>query len=142
SNDVLPTAMPVATHEAIERDLVPALETLRAALREKAGEFHMVVKTARTHLQDATPERLGQEFGGYRSQISKGISRVSRTIRDRSELALGCTAVGSGLNSLPDFPELTAEKISDETGLPFEETVDHFEAQAAHDAMTEAHGAL
>jgi len=142
SNDVIPTAMHVATLEAIERDLVPALETLRAALGEKEGEFDMVVKTGRTHLQDATPVRLGQEFGGYRSQIDKGISRVSRTKRGLSELALGGTAVGTGLNTHPDFPELTAEKISDETGLPFEETVDHFEAQAAHDAMTEAHGAL
>ncbi|HET7324298.1 MAG TPA: class II fumarate hydratase [Halococcus sp.] len=142
SNDVIPTAMHVATLESIERDLVPALETLRAALGEKEAEFDTVVKTGRTHLQDATPVRLGQEFGGYRCQIDKGISRVSRTRRNLSELALGGTAVGTGLNTHPEFPELAAEHISDETGLPFEETTDHFEAQAAHDAMGEAHGAL
>jgi fumarate hydratase class II len=142
SNDVIPTAMHVATLESIERDLVPALETLRTALGEKEAEFDTVVKTGRTHLQDATPVRLGQEFGGYRSQIDKGISRVSRTRRNLSELALGGTAVGTGLNTHPEFPELAAEHISDETGLPFEETTDHFEAQAAHDAMAEAHGAL
>ena len=142
SNDVIPTAMHIATLEAIERDLVPALETLRASLGEREAEFDTVVKTGRTHLQDATPVRLGQEFGGYRSQIDKGISRVSRTTRNLSELALGGTAVGTGLNTHPDFPELAAEYISNETGLPFEEAVDHFEAQAAHDAMAEAHGAL
>jgi fumarate hydratase class II len=142
SNDVIPTAMHVATLEAIERDLVPALETLRAALGEKEAEFDTVVKTGRTHLQDATPVRLGQEFGGYRTQIDKGISRVSRVTSNLSELALGGTAVGTGLNTHPDFPELAAEYISGETGLPFEEATDHFEAQAAHDAMAETHGAL
>ncbi|WP_049899797.1 class II fumarate hydratase [Halococcus agarilyticus] len=142
SNDVIPTAMHVATLEAIERDLVPALETLRTALGEKEAEFDTVVKTGRTHLQDATPVRLGQEFGGYRAQVDKGISRVSRTTRNLSELALGGTAVGTGLNTHPEFPALAAEHISGETGLPFEEATDHFEAQAAHDAMAEAHGAL
>ena len=142
SNDVIPTAMHVATLEAIERDLVPALETLRTALGEKEAEFDTVVKTGRTHLQDATPVRLGQEFGGYRAQVDKGISRVSRTTRNLSELALGGTAVGTGLNTHPEFPGLAAEHISGETGLPFEEATDHFEAQAAHDAMAEAHGAL
>jgi len=142
SNDVIPTAMHIATLESIERDLVPALETLRAALGEKEAEFDTVVKTGRTHLQDATPVRLGQEFGGYRAQIDKGISRVSRTTRNLSELALGGTAVGTGLNTHPEFPARAADRISGETGLPFEEATDHFEAQAAHDAMAEAHGAL
>ena len=142
SNDVIPTAMHIATLESIERDLVPALETLRAALGEKEAEFDTVVKTGRTHLQDATPVRLGQEFGGYRAQIDKGISRVSRTTRNLSELALGGTAVGTGLNTHPEFPARAADRISGETGLPFEEATDHFEAQAAHDAMAEDHGAL
>jgi fumarate hydratase class II len=142
SNDVIPTAMHVATRESIERDLVPALERLRTALGEKEAEFDTVVKTGRTHLQDATPVRLGQEFGGYRSQVDKGISRVSRTTRNLSELALGGTAVGTGLNTHPEFPERAAEHISGETGLQFEEATHHFEAQAAHDAMAETHGAL
>ncbi|EMA44760.1 class II fumarate hydratase [Halococcus saccharolyticus] len=142
SNDVIPTAMHVATLESIERDLVPALERLRTALGEKEAEFDTVVKTGRTHLQDATPVRLGQEFGGYRAQIDKGITRVNKTTRNLSELALGGTAVGTGLNTHPEFPERAAEYISGETGLPFKEATDHFEAQAAHDAMAEAHGAL
>lgn len=142
SNDVIPTAMHVATLESIERDLIPALETLRAALGEKEAEFDTVVKMGRTHLQDATPVRLGQEFGGYRNQIDKGISRVSRVTRNLSELALGGTAVGTGLNTHPEFPERAIENISEETGLTFQEATDHFEAQAAHDAMAEAHGAL
>ncbi|EMA53285.1 MULTISPECIES: class II fumarate hydratase [Halococcus] len=142
SNDVIPTAMHVATLESIERDLVPALERLRTALGEKEAEFDTVVKTGRTHLQDATPVRLGQEFGGYRAQIDKGITRVNKTTRNLSELALGGTAVGTGLNTHPEFPARAAERISGETGLPFEEATDHFEAQAAHDAMAEAHGAL
>ncbi|MUV87663.1 aspartate ammonia-lyase [Natronomonas sp. CBA1123] len=142
SNDVIPTAMHVAALEAVERDVIPALETLADELAEKEGEFDDVVKTGRTHLQDATPVRLGQEFGGYRTQIEKGIKRVAAT-RDRlGELALGGTAVGTGLNTHPEFPGLAAEYISSETGLEFREADNHFEAQAAHDAMNEAHGAL
>lgn len=142
SNDVIPTAMHVAALEAVERDVIPGLETLADELAEKEGEFDGVVKTGRTHLQDATPVRLGQEFGGYRTQIEKGIKRVAATREHLGELALGGTAVGTGLNTHPEFPALAAEYISSETGLEFREADNHFEAQAAHDAMNEAHGAL
>jgi fumarate hydratase class II len=142
SNDVIPTAMHVAALEAVDEDLLPALATLADALDEKAEEFDDVVKTGRTHLQDATPVRLGQEFGGYRTQVEKGIERVEATRERLAELALGGTAVGTGLNTHPEFPERAAEYIAEETGLPFREADDHFEAQAAHDAMGEAHGAL
>ncbi|WP_225333922.1 class II fumarate hydratase [Halomicrobium urmianum] len=142
SNDVIPTAMHVASLEAVENDVLPALETLRAALEEKEAEFDDVVKTGRTHLQDATPIRLGQEFSGYRAQIEKGIERLENTTDHLAELALGGTAVGTGLNTHPEFPEKAAEYISDETGIEFREADNHFEAQAAHDAMGEAHGAL
>ena len=142
SNDVIPTAMHVAALEAADKDVLPALETLAAELAAKESEFDDVVKTGRTHLQDATPVRLGQEFGGYRTQIEKGITRVESTRDHLAELALGGTAVGTGLNTHPEFPERAAEYIADETGLPFREADDHFEAQAAHDAMAEAHGAL
>jgi fumarate hydratase class II len=142
SNDVIPTAMHVAALEAVEKDLLPALSTLADALDAKAEAFDDVVKTGRTHLQDATPVRLGQEFGGYRTQVEKGIARVENTREHLSELALGGTAVGTGLNTHPEFPARAAEYISEETGVEFREADDHFEAQAAHDAMGEAHGAL
>ncbi|MES3517578.1 MAG: class II fumarate hydratase [Natronomonas sp.] len=142
SNDVIPTAIHVAALEAVERDVIPALETLAEELDAKAEAFDGVVKTGRTHLQDATPVRLGQEFGGYRTQIEKGISRIEMTREHLSELALGGTATGTGLNTHPEFPELAAGYIAEETGLPFREADNHFEAQAAHDAMSEAHGAL
>ncbi|MFT4882766.1 MAG: fumarate hydratase class II [Natronomonas sp.] len=142
SNDVIPTAMHVASLEAVERDVIPGLETLADALAEKEAEFDDVVKTGRTHLQDATPVRLGQEFGGYRAQIEKGIQRVSAVRDSLGELALGGTAVGTGLNTHPEFPSRAAQNISSETGLEFREASNHFEAQAAHDAMSEAHGAL
>jgi fumarate hydratase class II len=142
SNDVIPTAMHVAALEAVEKDLEPALETLAGALDAKAEAFDGVVKTGRTHLQDATPVRLGQEFGGYRTQVEKGIERCESVAPRLAELALGGTATGTGLNTHPDFPETAAEYVAEETGLPFREADDHFEAQAAHDAMSEAHGAL
>ncbi len=142
SNDVIPTAMHVAALEAVEKDLMPALESLHAELEAKEAEFDGVVKTGRTHLQDATPVRLGQEFGGYRTQVQKGIERVSAARDQLRELALGGTAVGTGLNTHPEFPALAAEYISEETGTTFREADDHFEAQAAHDAMGDAHGAL
>jgi fumarate hydratase class II len=142
SNDVIPTAMHVAAVEAVENDLLPALETLRDELDATAEAFDDVVKTGRTHLQDATPVRLGQEFGGYRTQVEKGIARVRSTLDRLRELALGGTAVGTGLNTHPEFPERAARYISEETGIDFREADDHFEAQAAHDAMSEAHGAL
>ena len=142
SNDVIPTAMHVGSLEAIEKDVTPALETLRKSLGAKEDEFADVVKTGRTHLQDATPVTLGQEFGGYRTQIEKGLSRVDNTREHLGELALGGTAVGTGLNTHPEFPGRAAEYITKETGVQFREADDHFEAQAAHDAMAEAHGAL
>jgi fumarate hydratase class II len=142
SNDVIPTAMHVASAEAVETDVLPALERLADALGEKEDEFDDVVKTGRTHLQDATPVTLGQEFGGYRTQIEKGIERVDAVRSHLRELALGGTAVGTGLNTHPEFPERAAEYISEETGIEFREADNHFEAQAAHDAMSEAHGAL
>jgi len=142
SNDVVPTAMHVASLEAVENDVLPALETLADALAEKEDEFDDVVKTGRTHLQDATPVRLGQEFGGYRTQVEKGIERVESTRERLAELPLGGTAVGTGLNTHPEFPGRAAEYISEETGIAFREADNHFEAQAAHDAMSEAHGAL
>ena len=142
SNDVIPTAMHVASLEAVEKDVVPALKTLRDTLAQKEEEFDTVVKTGRTHLQDATPITLGQEFSGYRTQVEKSISRVQDTHSRLSELALGGTAVGTGLNTHPDFPGNAAEYISEETDLNFREADNHFEAQAAHDAMSEAHGAL
>ncbi|MFA1611201.1 class II fumarate hydratase [Halobellus rubicundus] len=142
SNDVIPTAMHVAALEAVRKDLLPALETLEDALAEKEDEFDGVVKTGRTHLQDATPIRLGQEFAGYRTQVEKGIARAEGVTDHLGELALGGTAVGTGLNTHPEFPERAAEYISEETGLDFRPADSHFEAQAAHDAMNEAHGAL
>jgi fumarate hydratase class II len=142
SNDVIPTAMHVASLEAVEKDVIPALDTLREALDSKADEFDDVVKTGRTHLQDATPIRLGQEFDGYRTQVEKGLVRVDNVREHLAELALGGTAVGTGLNTHPDFPGMAAEYITKETGVQFREADSHFEAQAAHDAMSEAHGAL
>jgi fumarate hydratase class II len=142
SNDVIPTAMHVAALEAVENDVLPALDTLRGELAAKEAEFDDVVKTGRTHLQDATPITLGQEFSGYRTQIEKGIERIEGVTDSLAELALGGTAVGTGLNTHPEFPERAADYIAEETGLPFREADNHFEAQAAHDAIAEAHGAL
>jgi fumarate hydratase class II len=134
--------MHIAALEAVENDVLPGLEALRDALEAKESEFESVVKTGRTHLQDATPITLGQEFSGYRTQIEKGIERVESTREHLSELALGGTAVGTGLNTHPEFPAKAAEYISRETDIAFREADNHFEAQAAHDAMSEAHGAL
>ncbi|PSQ43964.1 aspartate ammonia-lyase [Halobacteriales archaeon SW_7_68_16] len=142
SNDVIPTAMHVATATAIVEDLLPAVERLAEALSEQEREFDDVVKTGRTHLQDATPVRLGQEFGGYRTQIEKGHERVAAALDPVTELALGGTAVGTGLNTHEEFPARAIEYVGEETGIEFREADDHFEAQAAHDAMSEAHGAL
>jgi fumarate hydratase class II len=142
SNDVVPTAMHVACLGAVEEELLPALETLRDTLDRRADEFDGVVKTGRTHLQDATPVRLGQEFGGYRTQVMKGIERLERAKCDLEELALGGTAVGTGLNTHPEFPERATEYVAAETGLDVREADDHFEAQGAHDAMGSVHGAV
>ncbi len=142
SNDTIPTAMHIAVYEAIERDLRPALETLATELASAADRFDGVVKTGRTHLQDATPVRLGQEFGGYHTQVTKGLDRLDAVAPRLGELALGGTATGTGLNTHPEFPEQAIEYIAEETGLDVREADDHFEAQSAHDAMSEVHGAL
>jgi len=142
SNDSIPTAIHIAASEAIAHDLVPALESLRASLAAKAEAFDDQVKIGRTHLQDATPVRLGQEFGGYARQVQLGIRRVQGSLQSLSELAQGGTAVGTGLNTRPEFAAKFAERISAITGLQFTEAGDHFEAQGAQDAVVECSGAL
>ncbi|MGH7830649.1 MAG: class II fumarate hydratase, partial [Candidatus Binatia bacterium] len=142
SNDVIPTAIHISALEAIERELLPALKGLHQALLAKAGAFDKIVKIGRTHLADATPIRLGQEFGGYARQIELGIERMREASRGLEELALGGTAVGTGINTHPEFPSRTIKKISEMTGLNFREAKDHFEAQAAKDAVVHVSGAL
>jgi fumarate hydratase class II len=142
SNDVIPTAMHVAARVAIHHDLVPALERLRDSLLAKAAEFDDVIKSGRTHLMDATPVRLGQEFGGYASQVEHGIRRLRAAAEELAELALGGTAVGTGTNALPGFPPAAIERIAALTGLAFHEAENHFEAQGAKDAYVSASGAL
>ncbi len=142
SNDVIPTAIHVAAQVAIERELLPALRRLEGVLRAKADEFDRLPKAGRTHLQDATPIRLGQEFGGYASQIQHGIRRLERVRDDLAELPIGGTAVGTGINTHPDFGRLMAARLSDLMGVPFREAENHFEAQAARDAVVEASGTL
>ncbi len=142
SNDVIPTAMHVAARVGIERELIPALERLRDALHEKAEAFDDVLKSGRTHLMDATPVRLGQEFGGYASQVEHGIRRLRNASEELAELALGGTAVGTGINRPVDFPEKTIAHLSEATGLDFREAENHFEAQSAKDAYVSASGAL
>ena len=142
SNDVIPTAMHVAARVAIEQELVPALEAFHKSLTAKASEFDDVVKSGRTHLMDATPVRLGQEFGGYAKQVEKGLQRVRYAAGELEELALGGTAVGTGINRPVGFPEQTIARLSEATGIGFREAEDHFEAQAAKDAYVMAAGAL
>jgi fumarate hydratase class II len=142
SNDVIPTAMHVAARVAIHEDLLPALERLNEALERKAEEFDDVVKSGRTHLMDATPVRLGQEFGGYAAQVERSIIRLRDASEDLAELALGGTAVGTGTNRLPEFPETVIDRINEMTGLEFREAENHFEAQGAKDAYVFASGAL
>jgi len=142
SNDVIPTAIHVAARLTLERDLLPALEELAGALREKAVAFDHVLKSGRTHLMDATPVRLGQEFGGYARQVERAIERVRQGSEDLAELPLGGTATGTGINTDPAFARLAIERISAATSLDFREAEDHFEAQGARDALVQAHGAL
>jgi len=142
SNDSFPAAMSIAAATELERSLLPSLEALRAALAAKAAEFAPIVKIGRTHTQDATPLTLGQEFGGYAQQIAYGASRVRATLPRLQELALGGTAVGTGLNTVEGYGEEIAARIASETGLPFVTAPNKFEALAAHDAMVEASGAL
>jgi len=142
SNDVIPTSIHVAALSAVEDDLIPAMRTLRDAFREKAEEFDGIPKAGRTHLQDATPVRLGQEFGGYASQVDHGIDRLERLRDPLGELAIGGTAVGTGLNTHPEFGSRMAARLSELTGLTLREAENHFEAQSARDAVVEASGAL
>ncbi len=142
SNDVIPSVIHLAALRLIHEDLVPSLESLHNALAAKADEFNDIRKLGRTHLQDAVPIYLGQEFGGYARQIALAVDRI-RSVEPRlSELALGGTAVGSGLNTHPEFAGRVISLISDHTGLPFTEARNHFEAQAAQDAAVETSGAL
>jgi len=142
SNDVVPSAMHVAARAAVEEDLVPALGALRDALAAKAVAFDAVVKIGRTHLQDATPIRLGQEFGAYARQVELAIARVRRAACDLEELALGGTAVGTGINAHPAFAARVAALVSERTALPFREASNHFEAQGAKDAVVQLSGTL
>ncbi|MGQ0645637.1 MAG: class II fumarate hydratase [Elusimicrobiota bacterium] len=142
SNDVIPTALHVAALESLTADLIPALEILRKALAEKAREFDDVVKIGRTHLQDAVPVRLGQEFGGYESQVAHAIQRLKNCEPHLAELALGGTAVGTGLNADPKFIDGVIRRLARETKLPFVGAPNRFEALAARDAAVETAGAL
>jgi fumarate hydratase class II len=142
SNDVIPTAIHVAALERIDKHLLPALRQLHKALAAKAKEFDDVMKIGRTHLMDATPIRLGQEFSGYARQVELGIRRLEHTRASMAELALGGTAVGTGLNAHPEFAKRVIAKLSEVTGIDFREAENHFEAQGAQDALVEASGAL
>jgi fumarate hydratase class II len=142
SNDCYPTAMHIAAVFEIEKTLLPALEKLKIALRKKEQEFEKIIKVGRTHLMDATPLTLGQEFSGYRAQIEYGIERVKQSLPMLRLLAQGGTAVGTGLNTHPRFAEIVAQKISQITGLQFSSAPNKFEALASHDALVFAHGAL
>ena len=142
SNDVIPTAIHIAALVGINCRLIPALTELRVGLEEKTAEFSRIPKIGRTHLQDATPIQLGQEFGGYASQIDHGVTRLQTAGEYLGELALGGTAVGTGINTHPEFARRTIVKIAEETGLKLRETQNHFAAQAAIDALVETSGAL
>ena len=142
SNDVFPTAMHVAAVEAIRRRLLPSLGRLREAFAEKAKAFEGIVKVGRTHLQDATPLTLGQEISGYVSQLDHGRAHLEAALPHIEELALGGTAVGTGLNAHPEFAVRVALELSKLTGLPFVTAPNKFEALASHDALVHAHGAL
>jgi fumarate hydratase, class II len=142
SNDVIPTAIHLATLDSIVHQLIPALNELHAALLSKAQAFGEVLKIGRTHLQDATPIRLGQEFSGYASQVEHGINRLWAVEGNLGELALGGTAVGTGINTHIDFARKTIEGVSNETGLNLSEAKNHFEAQGARDACVETSGVL
>ncbi|MGH8946578.1 MAG: class II fumarate hydratase [Acidimicrobiia bacterium] len=142
SNDVIPTAIHVAAVAAIRQALLPATKALAQALSAKAEEFADVVKSGRTHLMDATPVTLGQEFGGYAAQVSKGAERLEKVLPELEELALGGTAVGTGINAPEGFAAAVIELMSERTGYPFREADDHFEAQGGKDAMVMASGVL
>ncbi len=142
SNDVIPTAIHVAAVTAIREDTIPALSRLAAALEAKATEFDPIVKAGRTHLMDATPIRLGQEFSGYAAQVRLGVQRLQLVLPGLEELALGGTAVGTGINSPPGFAAAVIAQLAARTGYPFREADNHFEAQASKDAAVFASAAL
>lgn len=142
SNDTFPTAMHIAAYKMIVETTIPGVEMLRKALNEKVEAFNDIVKVGRTHLMDATPLTLGQEFSGYVSQLDHGIKALNNTLPHLTELALGGTAVGTGINTPPNYAVKVAEKIADLTGYPFVTAENKFEALSAHDAIVESSGAL
>ena len=142
SNDTFPTAMHIASYKIIIENTIPGIEVLRDTLSEKSKKFMDVVKIGRTHLMDATPLTIGQEFSGYVSQLNHGLKALKNTLHHLSELALGGTAVGTGLNTPKGYSEEVASQIASISGLPFISAENKFEALAAHDAMVETHGAL
>jgi len=142
SNDVIPTAMQLAALVEISVELVPALEYLESSLRRKAAEFMPVIKTGRTHLQDATPIRLGQEFLGYAGQVARGLNRLQAVRLELGELPLGGTAVGTGVTAHPEFAERVCSHLARRTGMPVKETDNHFQAQASLDTVLSTSGAL
>jgi len=142
SNDVFPTSLHLAATEATLRDLTPALDHLAASLERKAAEFADAVKSGRTHLMDATPVTLGQEFGGYAAQVRKGIDRLQSALPRVAEVPLGGTAVGTGINTPAGFPQRVIALLAEQTSLPLTEATDHFEAQGARDGLVELSGQL
>jgi fumarate hydratase class II len=142
SNDVFPTSIHLAAAEAVHTDLIPALTELSSTLDSKAAEFEPVVKAGRTHLMDATPVTLGQEFHGYAAQVRYGVERLNASLPRLAELPLGGTAVGTGINAPPAFAAKVIERLRGATGLPLTEARDHFEAQGAQDALVETSGQL
>ncbi|MFE3990179.1 class II fumarate hydratase [Streptomyces goshikiensis] len=142
SNDVFPSSIHIAATAAVTRELIPALEHLAAALERKSAEFAEVVKAGRTHLMDATPVTLGQEFGGYAAQVRYGVERLRAALPRLAELPLGGTAVGTGINTPPGFSAAVIAEVAAATGLPLTEARDHFEAQGARDALVETSGML
>lgn len=142
SNDTFPTGMHIACYKMVMENTIPGVEQLRDTLKAKSEAFKNVVKIGRTHLMDATPLTIGQEFSGYVSQLNHGLKALKNTLDHLSELALGGTAVGTGLNTPAGYDVLVAKKIAEFTGLPFRTAENKFEALAAHDAIVESHGAL
>jgi len=142
SNDVFPSAIHIASVFLLQQKLLPALRDLHKSLKDKAEEFHPIIKIGRTHLQDATPIRLGQEFGGYARQVELGIQRIQNAMESLSELPLGGTAVGTGINTHPLFAKKAISIMGKQAGHRFDEVVDHFEAQGAKDALVEMSGTL
>jgi fumarate hydratase class II len=142
SNDTYPTAMHIAAYESVMKKTIPGVTQLRNTLQKKSEAFMQVVKIGRTHLMDATPVTLGQELSGYVAQLNHGLRALNNTLAHLGELALGGTAVGTGLNAPAGYSELVAQKIAEFSALPFTSAPNKFEALAAHDGIVESHGAL